>query len=74
MGSGLAALVLTENECSLVVKLPNEPWACRVSSLFGNVLARQFPTGGGRKVAAGINALPVDHLKEFLKMILGFWN
>ena len=111
MASGLAAPVLTENECSLVVKLPDEPWARRVSGVLGNELAnrnpdkacaivtgsadgsymvsiraplnnrtgadelaRQFPTGGGRKAAAGINALPANQLEEFLEIISGFWN
>ncbi|CAD75984.1 MAG TPA: acetyltransferase [Rhodopirellula baltica] len=29
-------------------------------------LVRQFPTGGGRKAAAGINQLPADQLQKFL--------
>ncbi len=29
-------------------------------------LCRQFPTGGGRKAAAGINQLPADQLQKFL--------
>ncbi|TWU51913.1 DHH family phosphoesterase [Rubripirellula reticaptiva] len=29
-------------------------------------LVRQFPTGGGRKAAAGINQLPASQLQEFL--------
>lgn len=111
MGSGLAAPVLAENECSLVVKLPDEPWARRVSGVLGNELAnqnpdkacaivtasadgsylvsiraplnnrtgadelaRQFPTGGGRKAAAGINALPGSQLDEFLNAIAEFWS
>ena len=111
MASGLEAPALTENKCSLVVKLPDEPWARRVSGVLGNELAnrnpdkacaivtgsadgsymvsiraplnnrtgadelaRQFPTGGGRKAAAGINALPANQLEEFLEIISGFWN
>ncbi|PAY17198.1 acetyltransferase [Rhodopirellula sp. SM50] len=31
-----------------------------------DALCRQFPTGGGRKAAAGINALPGDQLQAFL--------
>lgn len=31
-----------------------------------DVLCRQFPTGGGRAAAAGINALPADQLDAFL--------
>ena len=32
-----------------------------------DLLASQFPTGGGRKAAAGINNLPKDQLKSFTK-------
>lgn len=110
MAKGLAAPVLTESAKSLVVKLPDEAWARRVSGVLGNELAnrnpdkacaivsenaddtylvsvraplnnrsgadevaRQFPTGGGRKAAAGINALPADRLDEFLSVIGSFW-
>jgi hypothetical protein len=82
--------------------LPNEKWARRVSGVFANSLAqqfparahamltqqsdggylvsvraplenktgadelcRQFPTGGGRKAAAGINKLPADQMSVF---------
>ena len=31
-----------------------------------DVLCRQFPTGGGRKAAAGINHLPEDQLNSFI--------
>ncbi len=31
-----------------------------------DILARQFPTGGGRKGAAGINHLPVSDLPRFI--------
>jgi hypothetical protein len=85
-----------------VYVLPDEAWARRVSGVFGNELANQwparahavlnynaqggfqvsvrapltnksgadelcssFPTGGGRKSAAGINHLPVDQLSVF---------
>ncbi|MHA7924120.1 MAG: DHH family phosphoesterase [Marinobacter sp.] len=111
MAEGLAAPVLTESATSLVVKLPDEAWARRVSGVLGNELAnrnpdkacaivtekadntylvsiraplnnrtgadevaRQFPTGGGRKAAAGINALPADQLDEFLNTIATFWS
>ncbi len=111
MAQGLAAPILTESVSSLVVKLPDEAWARRVSGVLGNELAnrnpdkacaivtekadntylvsiraplnnrngadevaRQFPTGGGRKAAAGINALPADQLDEFLNTIATFWS
>ncbi|MEQ9544785.1 MAG: DHH family phosphoesterase [Marinobacter sp.] len=110
MASGLAAPVLAENASSMVVQLPDEPWARRVSGVLGNELAnrnpdkacaivtakadgtylvsiraplnnrsgadelaRQFPTGGGRKAAAGINELPEERLNEFLEAIAAFW-
>ncbi|MGM0767014.1 MAG: DHH family phosphoesterase [Pseudomonadota bacterium] len=111
MAKGLAAPILEETGSSLVVKLPDEPWARRVSGVLGNELAnrnpdkacaivtgqsdgtclvsiraplnnrtgadelaRRFPTGGGRKAAAGINALPEDQLNEFLSVIARFWS
>lgn len=36
-------------------------------------LARQFPTGGGRKAAAGINELPAERLEAFLSTMANFW-
>jgi len=87
----------------IVIELPNEKWARRVSGVFGNELANanpdkahailtkktegdylvsvraplnrkfgadelvsQFPSGGGRKAAAGINALPSETLPIFI--------
>ena len=87
-----------------VYKLPNETWAKRVSGVFGNDLANQypgrahailtdtsegdyqvsvraplhnktkadelcasFPTGGGRKAAAGINHLPLADVTRFIE-------
>ncbi|MDR9425929.1 MAG: DHH family phosphoesterase [Marinobacter sp.] len=111
MAEGLAAPVLAETSTSLVVKLPDEAWARRVSGVLGNELAnrnpdkacaivtekadgdylasiraplnnrtgadkvaRQFPTGGGRQAAAGINALPAEQLEAFVGTIAQFWN
>jgi single-stranded DNA-specific DHH superfamily exonuclease len=111
MASGLTAPVLAKSNSSLVVKLPDEPWARRVSGVLGNELAnrnpdkacaivtetakgsylvsiraplnnrtgadelaRQFPTGGGRKAAAGINELPAEQLEAFLDVMANFWN
>lgn len=37
-------------------------------------LARRFPSGGGRKAAAGINDLPVSQLNSFLAAMTGFWE
>jgi len=93
-----------ENEKIAVYLLEDQPWARRVSGVFGNDLANQFPdrahavltvtpdndfqvsvraplnnkthadelcasfpTGGGRKAAAGINHLPSNNLKQFIE-------
>jgi len=37
-------------------------------------LCRGFPTGGGRKAAAGINALPADMLDEFIEQFTLFYT
>jgi hypothetical protein len=95
------ALVATDTIAAFV--LPNEAWSRRVSGVFSNqlannypdrghavltakpngnylvsvraplnnkkgaaVLCMQFPTGGGREAAAGINDLPADMLAKFL--------
>lgn len=87
-------------------RLPNEPWARRVSGTFGNLLANahpdrahavltensdatytvsirapltnkvgadeictQFPTGGGRKGAAGINQLAKEDVERLLELL-----
>ena len=96
--------VTTDN--SAVFILPNKAWARRVSGVFGNDLAnqypdrahavltekdngnylvsvraplsnktgavdlcRQFPTGGGRAAAAGINNLPASDLSDFIRKL-----
>lgn len=111
MAKGVAAPVLDETATSLVVKLPDEAWARRVSGVLGNELAnrnpdkacaivtekaddtylvsiraplknrtgaddvaRQFPTGGGRKAAAGINELPAAQLDAFVGVMANFWR
>ena len=98
-----SATVLKQTEVAAAYLLPDERWARRVSGVFGNALANEyperahavlteradstylvsvraplenkqfadelcmaFPTGGGRKAAAGINALPADLLDGFL--------
>jgi hypothetical protein len=38
-----------------------------------DVLCREFPTGGGRAAAAGINALPATQLPEFIARIAAFY-
>jgi hypothetical protein len=38
-----------------------------------DTLCKLFPTGGGRKAAAGINSLPADQLEKFLEKFLAFY-
>ena len=94
-----------------VFMLPDAAWARRVSGVYGNDLAnqypdrahavitakkdgdflvsvraplanrtgadeicRQFPTGGGRKAAAGINQLPEDSLDKFIGVFAEFYS
>jgi len=99
-----AELAIESNDAATaLVMLPNEVWTRRVSGVYGNALAReypnrahalltlmddgsyrisvraplnrktgadalcmQFPTGGGRKAAAGVNALPANMLDDFI--------
>jgi len=93
----------SEDAATAVLMLPDEAWTRRVSGVYGNALARDFPsrahalatvmdngnyrisvrapltnktgadelcmmfpTGGGRKAAAGINDLPKDQLDDFI--------
>lgn len=37
-------------------------------------LVRQFPTGGGRKAAAGINQLPIELLEPFIEAMRSQWT
>ncbi len=95
--------IASDDERIAYIMLPDEAWTRRVSGVYGNALAREypnrahalltvlddgfyrvsvraplenkqgadelcmrFPTGGGRKAAAGINALPADMLDDFI--------
>ena len=103
MASAKAIPASHVSENSAVFMFPDEPWARRVSGVYGNQLANenpdrahavitakasgtylisvraplnnkqgadelclQFPTGGGRKAAAGVNDLPADQLDSFI--------
>ena len=37
-------------------------------------LCMKFPTGGGRKAAAGVNDLPAEQLSEFIDTFAGFYS
>jgi hypothetical protein len=98
--------LIHETQSSAVIELENATWAKRVSGVFGNHLANnyperahavirkkddetfvvsvraplenkkgadelvsKFPTGGGRKAAAGINSLPPELLEHFINCL-----
>jgi hypothetical protein len=111
MAKAQSANVITDTDVCKVVLLDDEPWARRVSGVFGNELANnspskahavlslnsddtytvsiraplnnkqgadeiciQFPTGGGRAGAAGINNLPQKMLKTFIKTMTQYYQ
>ena len=100
-----------ETEKTCVHILPDQPWARRVSGVYGNELARnhpsrahalitktnqgfyrvsvrapltnkkhadtlcmKFPTGGGRKGAAGINELPTNMFDSFIEVFTATYS
>ena len=103
---------LHSNEVSRVFELPCECWARRISGVYGNELANQFPdlahavltlnhsgedymvsvraplnnrvgaddvcsqfeTGGGRKAAAGVNALPLGEKAKFIQILNDYYR
>lgn len=111
MASARQTPTIHETSASAAFLLPDTAWARRVSGVYGNALAndfpdrahavvtekeaggylvsvraplnnktgadeicRQFPSGGGRKAAAGINELPEDQLQTFLDTLDAFYT
>ena len=108
--------ILFDHEVLSAVQLADEPWARRVSGVFGNELANKspnkahavvtlnaksgnetntytislraplnnkqgagdlcanYPTGGGRAAAAGINALPEEMLSDFFDSVAVYYS
>lgn len=60
----LAHALLTENSDGSLLVSVRAPLSDRNGA---DLLCRQFPTGGGRAAAAGINALPADQLDDFIQ-------
>jgi len=110
MANAEKTAAMHETAASAAFMLPNEAWSRRVSGVYGNALAnefpdrahaviteraaggylvsvraplnnktgadeicRQFPSGGGRKAAAGINELPEDQLQSFIDTLDAFY-
>ncbi|MDP5255387.1 MULTISPECIES: DHH family phosphoesterase [unclassified Vibrio] len=108
----LSLTPIEDSDVSKVFELPCQPWARRISGVFGNELANQspdkahavltlngseqdytvsvraplsnrvgadeicsqFPTGGGRKAAAGVNALPLADKARFIETLNRFYQ
>jgi len=65
---GHAVLTVRANGCYLVsVRAPLN------NKTGADELCMKFPTGGGRKAAAGINDLPADMLQEFIDTFAAFY-
>jgi len=68
-----------DKACAIVTEQAGDSYLVSIHSPLSNrtgadELARQFSTGGGRKAAAGIDALPGNQLDEFLNTIATFWS
>jgi len=111
MAKAKAAEIIFDDNHVKALQLADEPWARRVSGVFGNELANaapdkahvvltlnsdksytislraplnnkqgagelcaQFPTGGGRAAAAGINALSEEMLGDFLERVSKYYT
>ena len=67
-----------DKACAIVTEKADNTYLVSIRAPLNNrsgadEVARQFPTGGGRKAAAGINALPADQLEAFLESMARFW-
>jgi hypothetical protein len=63
--------VITERNDGTYLVSVRAPLANKVGA---DELCRRFPSGGGRKAAAGINHLPADQLDEFIEQFSAFYR
>ena len=66
-----AHAVITEKSKDLFVVSVRAPLDNKTGA---DAICRQFPTGGGRAAAAGINDLAVDQLDEFIDIFLDYYK
>jgi len=69
--TGAAHAVISENDDRSVRISVRAPLDDRRDA---DTLCKQFPSGGGRAAAAGINSLPADQLERFLEKFLSFYH
>jgi hypothetical protein len=84
LGSTFASReALAHPECAVAMMHPLRDGAFQVSiraprgakdAPFASDLAREFPTGGGRALAAGINRLPPDRTEAFARRFFEFYR
>ena len=74
-GRGLAVIHAREDGTYLVsIRAPRQWNGGKGAAQPGaSDLAKEFPTGGGRKLAAGIDRLPADQLDRFTERLLAFF-
>ncbi|CAH6898733.1 hypothetical protein VCHA35O141_60168 [Vibrio chagasii] len=65
-----AVFTLNENQQNFTVSV-RAPLNNRTGA---DEICCQFATGGGRKAAAGINALPIDKIAEFIQVLNNFYK
>ncbi|WP_323754016.1 DHH family phosphoesterase [Marinobacter sp.] len=68
-----------DKACAIVTETESDHYLVSIRAPLNNrtgadEVARQFPTGGGRKAAAGINELPAAQLDEFVGVMAEFWR
>lgn len=66
-----AHAVITEREAGSYLVSVRAPLNNKTGA---DEICRQFPSGGGRKAAAGINELPEDQLQDFLDILDAFYT
>ncbi|MEH6649433.1 MAG: DHH family phosphoesterase [Motiliproteus sp.] len=68
-----------DSACAVLTEIDADHYMVSVRAPLNNrtgadELVRQFPTGGGRKAAAGINRLPKLDLDRFIEAMAGQWR
>ncbi|CAK2438997.1 hypothetical protein VCRA2133E348_210056 [Vibrio crassostreae] len=78
-GNELANLYPTRAHAVLTLNQNKQDYTASVRAPLNNRVGAddvccQFPTGGGRKAAAGINALPIEKLNVFTQALTDYYQ